>query len=71
MRSKVTSWDQVGLFLSPPEVAQLVGLSRGGVYQLFHSKTFPSFSVGKRLMVEREKLKQWLDDQANSNTSAI
>ena len=64
-KSNFYSWDQVGLFLSPPEVGNLLGLSRAKAYQLFHCKNFPSFSIGKRLVVDRSKLKQWLNEQVN------
>ena len=54
-------YDDVPLFLSCQEVMKLLGLSRTTVYGLFQSKDFPTITVGKRRMVCKEALFQWIE----------
>lgn len=48
---------------SAPELAILLGISRSAAYNLMHRADFPSFRIGKRLLVKRDKLTEWLDAQ--------
>lgn len=41
---------------SAPELAILLGISRSEAYNLMHRADFPSFRIGKRLLVKRDKL---------------
>lgn len=59
-----TSYDQLPLTLRAEEVAQILSISRAGAYQLFHREDFPCVKLGKRMLVERDKLFAWLDAQA-------
>ena len=67
MKSQFTSWEQLGLWLSPPEVSQLLGISRGAAYQLFHMRSFPAIHLGRRLLVSRDQLRKWLEVQVENS----
>lgn len=46
-----------------PELAQLLDVSRSAAYDLMHRADFPSFRIGKRLLVQKTALEGWLNDQ--------
>jgi excisionase family DNA binding protein len=63
MTQPYTSIDQLPISLSAPEVAQVLGISRAGAYNLLRSKGFPTIHIGKRMIVPKDKLLAWLDKQ--------
>lgn len=60
-KSTVFSWDELGLMLNVKQVAQVLGISRAASYQLFHSTGFPVIYVGKRMLVPKEALREWIN----------
>lgn len=52
--------------LSVKETAELLGVSTNTVYQyqLIRRDDFPSLRVGKRVVVNRKELQNWLDKQS-------
>ena len=67
------TYDQLPLTLRVEEVAQILSISRAGAYQLFHRADFPCIKLGKRMIVERDKLFAWIDAQtqgANEKATA-
>ena len=63
MKQTYTSLDQLPVSLSAPDVAQVLGISRAGAYNLLRSKGFPTVHIGKRMIVPKDKLLAWLDKQ--------
>lgn len=63
MKQTYTSFDQLPISLSAPDVAQALGISRAGAYNLLRSKGFPTVHIGKRMLVPKDKLLTWLDKQ--------
>ncbi|MCD8051499.1 MAG: helix-turn-helix domain-containing protein [Clostridiales bacterium] len=51
------------LTLKPKEVAEVLGLGITKTYELMHTPDFPSFRVGKRLLVSKKALEEWLEKQ--------
>ena len=51
------------LTYSAPELAALLGISRSAAYNLMHRADFPSFRIGKRLLVQQDKLMSWVNGQ--------
>ena len=49
--------------LSVPEVAQVLGISRAGAYELVRSAGFPKIRIGNRIVVPRDKFIAWIDQQ--------
>lgn len=53
--------ESIPLFLGCLEITKLLGLSRTTVYELFQSEDFPTITVGRRQMVRKDALLQWID----------
>lgn len=43
-------------------VAQVLGISQAGAYDLLHSEGFPVLKIGTRMVVPKEKFRQWVED---------
>ena len=50
-------------------VACYLGISAQHAYNLFHARDFPSFQVGKRLLVRKSDFEDWLDKQRKKGVS--
>ncbi len=61
--SKFTSYDDLPLMLSAPEVAEVLGISRAGAYELVSSAGFPRMKIGNRILVPKDKFLRWIDEQ--------
>ena len=61
-----TSLEQLPLALSAEDVAQVLGISRANAYTLMHSKDFPTIFFGKRMIVPRDKLIEWMEQQLSA-----
>lgn len=55
------------LTYSAPEVAQLLGISRSAAYDLMHREDFPSFAIGRRLLITKDNLLAWLESQSKTS----
>ena len=58
-----TSLDQLPITLSANQVAQVLGISRANAYTLMHAKVFPTIQIGKRMVVPKNKLIEWMEAQ--------
>lgn len=47
-------------FLTLPEVARLLKISRSKAYSLIHEKDFPILKIGKCIRVPKKDLLNWL-----------
>ena len=56
-----TSVDQLPLTLTADQVASVLSISRANAYTLMHSKNFPTIQIGKRMVVHRDKLIDWMN----------
>lgn len=52
------------LTYSIAEAAAVLGISRSRMYDLARSEGFPSFMVGKRTLISREGLGNWVEAQS-------
>lgn len=57
----MTTFENLPNVLSAEQLAQTLGISRAGAYQLLHSEGFPTLRIGKRMLVPRDKLAEWID----------
>ena len=58
------SREEMPLFLSVIDVANLLGISRASAYELVHSENFPKLKIVQgRIIVPRDRLLEWLDEQ--------
>ncbi len=47
--------------LNATQLAEVLGISRAGAYNLMHQEDFPTLQIGKRLLVPWDKLQIWID----------
>ena len=57
------SYEELPLFLNAEMVTKLLGISPSSSYELMHEKGFPVLRVGNRLVVPKEKFRQWVEEQ--------
>ncbi|MBQ3252190.1 MAG: helix-turn-helix domain-containing protein [Oscillospiraceae bacterium] len=60
--SKYRSYGDLPLMLSAPEVAEVLGISRAGAYDLVRSAGFPHMKLGNRILVPKDKFIKWIDN---------
>ena len=60
-QSMYKSLDELPLFLNAETTAKLLGISISGMYELMHEKGFPVLKIGTRLVVPRDKLREWVE----------
>ena len=61
------SYDDLPLFLNAKMVAQVLGVSISSAYELMHETGFPALRIGSRIVVPKEKFRQWVDAQAGGD----
>ena len=63
-RSKpVTDPSQLPVALNAKQVAAVLGISRAGAYNLMRSEGFPTLFIGKRMVVPKDRLMDWMNTQ--------
>lgn len=66
MATTYTSYDQLPLALNADDVAAVLGISRANAYTLMHSRDFPTITIGKRMIVPKDKLLTWMDERMSA-----
>lgn len=61
--SEFKSYDELPLFLSAKLVAQTLGISISSAYELMAEKDFPALHIGSRIVVPKDKFRQWAERQ--------
>lgn len=61
--SKYKSYDELPLFLNAETVAQVLGVAPSSAYELMHEKDFPALRIGSRIVVPKEKFRQWVESK--------
>ena len=56
--------------LSVREAAELIGISKPKMYELIHSNEIPSIHVGKKIVIARQALLDWLSKGENNGKKA-
>jgi predicted DNA-binding transcriptional regulator AlpA len=62
----ITDPAQLPMALNAAQVAATLGISRAGAYNLMRSKGFPTLFIGKRMVVPKDRLLAWMNDQVRS-----
>ena len=60
-RSKYSSFNELPLMLNVVQVAAVLGISRAVAYELVHSEGFPALKIGSRIVVPKDRLREWID----------
>ena len=63
--SMFKSYDEMPLFLNAEMVAKALGVATSTAYEQMHEKDFPALKIGSRLIVPKEKFRQWVDSKTN------
>ena len=59
-KSIYKSYDELPLLLNVKQLADLLGISESSVYELIQEKDFPSLRIGKRIVIPKEELREWI-----------
>ena len=60
------NYENLPAVLNANQLAAALGISRAGAYQLLNTGTFPTLRIGKRLLVPKDKLIDWIEQNPNS-----
>ena len=56
--------EEMSLFLTVMDVANLLGISRASAYELVRQENFPKLKIVQgRTIIPRDRLLEWLDEQ--------
>ena len=61
MKTKYKTLAELPVTLSATDVAETLGLSRAGAYNLINSKGFPTLQIGSRKIVPKERFIAWMN----------
>ncbi|WP_370812737.1 helix-turn-helix domain-containing protein [Butyricicoccus pullicaecorum] len=59
-KSIYKSYDELPLLLNVKQLADLLGVSDSSVYELIQEGGFPSLRIGKRIVIPKEELREWI-----------
>lgn len=59
------NYDDLPGVLSVKELKDYLGFSRAGAYQLLHRDDFPTLHVASRLLVAKDKLLLWMEQNTD------
>ena len=55
------NYDDLPAVLNANQLATALGISRAGAYQRLSTGAFPTLRIGKRLLVPKDKLINWIE----------
>lgn len=59
---KYVSYDELPLLLNVRMLANVMSISLSTAYELTRAEGFPTVHVGKRIVVPKDRLKQWVEE---------
>ncbi len=60
--SVYTAYEDLPLYLNAEIISKALGIAISSAYELLQEKDFPTFKVGGRKLVEKEKFRRWVDE---------
>lgn len=66
---KFRNAEDLPMILNATEVADFIGVGKSQMYDLLRRVDFPSFRIGKRIFVPRDKFLAWIDAQVEEKES--
>jgi len=67
-KTRFTSYEDLPLMLSVPDVATVLGISRAGAYELVKSQGFPALHIGTRIVIPKDKFLLWIDAKTSEKS---
>ncbi len=67
VNSSVNSFSDLPLVLNATQLAGVLNISRANAYNLLRREDFPTLRIGKRLLVPRDRLVCWMDEQSRAS----
>ncbi len=65
------SKEELPMFLTVMDVANLLGISRASAYELVREENFPKLKIVQgRTIIPRDRLLEWLDEQTRYDSTA-
>ena len=58
------SYDELPLILNAETIKNVLGISISSAYELMHEKDFPSIKIGSRIIVPKDKFREWIDKKS-------
>ena len=58
------SYDELPLILNAETIKNVLGISLTSAYELMHEKDFPSIKIGSRIIVPKDKFRDWIDKKS-------
>ena len=58
------SYDELPLMLNVETIKNVLGISLTSAYELMHEKDFPSIKIGNRIIVPKDKFRDWIDKRS-------
>ena len=55
------AYEELPMMLPVLEMAAALGISRAGAYELVRTEGFPALKIGTRIVIPKDKLKEWVD----------
>ena len=62
------NYDELPLFLNAKTLAEVLGIAPSSAYELMHEKGFPVLKVGNRLLVEKDRFREWIERSTGGKT---
>ena len=61
------NYENLPAVLNANQLAAALGISRAGAYQLLNTATFLTLRIGKRLLVPKDKLIEWIEQNTGGS----
>lgn len=67
----IKSFDDLPIMLKVEAAGKVLGISRATAYELANSDGFPVIKIGKRLLVPRDALRVWIEQNTGKSNKAV
>ena len=64
MKTTYANTEDLPLTLKVHEAAKVLRISKSKVYELARTESFPAIRIGTRVIIPRDKLIEWMNNQA-------
>ena len=64
MQKIIYSYDELPIMMNVEMVKNVLGISLTSAYELMREKDFPSMKVGSRIIVPKDKFREWAEKKS-------